>query len=137
MPRGWIPCDFARSLKISPLEHWFFPWGKFHEELRGTFVPHTNSFLLFVQQLFHLPREGVGKQTEPDASLCGVFDDYGVAPLQEVLQVCTCILAWQTTELVCLHHRNEASPELKVSGAHVDIGPNRHVGNNGGGVVTE
>ena len=110
---------------------------KFCEEHRGTFVPHTNSFLLFVQQLFHLPREGVGKQTEPDASLCGVFDDYGVAPLQEVLQVCTCILAWQTTELVCLHHRNEASPELKVSGAHVDIGPNRHVGNNGGGVVTE
>jgi hypothetical protein len=26
-----------------------------------------------------------------------------------VLQVCTCILTWQTTELVCLHHHYEAS----------------------------
>jgi hypothetical protein len=51
--------------------------------------------------------------------------------------VCTCILAWQTIELVCLYHRDEASPELKVSGARVDSGPNGHIGNSGGGVVVQ
>ena len=79
---------------------------KFHEEWRRTFVPRTGSFLLLIEPLFHLPCEGEGKQTEPDASYCDVFDDDGVAQLQEVLQVCTCVLAWQTTELVCLHHRD-------------------------------
>ena len=74
---------------------------------------------------------------EPDASWCNVFDEDGVAQLKEVLQVCTCILAGQTTKLVCLHHRNEASPELKVSSAHDDSRPNGHVSNSGGGVVAE
>ena len=73
---------------------------------------------------------------EPDASWCDVFDDDGVTKLQKVLQVCTCVLARQTTELVCLHHNNEASPKLKVSSARVDSGPNGHVGNSRDGVVT-
>ena len=50
--------------------------------------------------------------------------------------MCTCVLAWQTIELVCLHHHYEASSELKVSNARVDNGPNGHVGNSGCGVVT-
>jgi hypothetical protein len=54
-----------------------------------------------------------------------------------VLKMSTCILAWQTTELVCLHHRNEASLELKVFGAHVDSQPNGHIGNSGGRVVAQ
>jgi hypothetical protein len=45
---------------------------------------------------------------EPYASWCDVFDDDGVAQLQEVLQVCACVLAWQTIELVFLHHRDQA-----------------------------
>ena len=74
---------------------------------------------------------------KPDARWCDIFDDDGVAQLKEVLQVCTCVLARQTTELVCLHHRDLASPELKVSSAHVDSAPNGHIGNIGGGVVVE
>jgi len=74
---------------------------------------------------------------EPDASWCDVFDDDGVTKLQKVLQVCTCVLARQTTELVCLYHRDEANAQLKVSSARVDSGPNGHVGNSGGGVVVE
>ena len=73
----------------------------------------------------------------PDASWCDIFDDDGVAQLKEVLQVCTCVLACQAIELACLHHRNQASPELKVSGARVDSGPNGHMCNSGGGVVAE
>jgi hypothetical protein len=53
------------------------------------------------------------------------------------LKVCTCILTRQTTELVCLHHCDEARSELKISGAHVDSGPNGHISNSKGGVVAE
>ena len=41
---------------------------------------------------------------DPDACWCDVFYHDGVAQLKEVLQVCTCVLARQTTKLVCLHH---------------------------------
>ena len=61
---------------------------------------------------------------EPYASWCDVFDDDGVTQLQEVLHVCTCVLARQTIELVCLHHRDQAS-----TSSHVDSGSNEHVGN--------
>jgi hypothetical protein len=61
----------------------------------------------------------------------------GVAQLKEVLKVSVCVLTWQTTELVCLHHRDEASLELKVSNPCVDNGPNGHVGNSRGGVVAK
>jgi hypothetical protein len=44
--------------------------------------------------------------------------------------VSVCVLTWQTTELVFLHHRDEASLDLKVSSPSVDNGPNGHVGNN-------
>ena len=74
---------------------------------------------------------------EPDACWCDIFYDDCVAQLKEVLKVCTCVLTRQTIELVCLHHRYEASPELKVFGARVDSGPNGHIGNNRGGVVVE
>ena len=47
------------------------------------------------------------------------------------------VLAWQTMELVRLHHRDEASTELEVPIPNVDSGPNRHIGNIGGGVVTK
>ena len=110
---------------------------KFCEEHHGTFAPRVDSSLALVKPLFCLPRKGEGKQMEPGASWCDPFDDDGVAQLKEVLQVCTCVLTWQTIELVCLHHRYEASPELEVSGARVDSGPNGHIGNSGGGVVME
>ena len=74
---------------------------------------------------------------KPDALWCDVFYDDGVTQLEEVLEVRVCVLARQTTELVCLHHRDQASLELKVSSARVDSGPNGHIGNNGGGVVAE
>ena len=48
-----------------------------------------------------------------------------------------CVLTRQTMELVCLHHRDEASMELKVAIPNVNSGPNGHVGNSGGGVVME
>ena len=47
------------------------------------------------------------------------------------------VLAWQTMELVCLHHRDEAGAEVKVPLPNIDRGPNGHVGNSGGGVVAE
>jgi len=87
--------------------------------------------------LFHLSGEGKGKQTEPDAVLRVVLDDDGVTQLKEVLKVGVGILAWQATELACLHQRDEASVDLKASMPHIDSGPSRHVGNNGSGVITE
>ena len=103
MPQGWIRVKSAGNLKFSPSGHWFCPWGKLCKECYETFVPRTDGFLLFKEPLFHLPREGKGKQTEPDTSWCDVFDDDGVAQLQEVLQVCTCVLDRQTIEMVCLY----------------------------------
>ena len=47
------------------------------------------------------------------------------------------VLSWQTMELVCLHHRDEASMKLEVPSPNVNSGPNGHVGNNEGGVVAE
>ena len=54
-----------------------------------------------------------------------------------MLQVCTCVLARQTIELVYFHHHDQTSAKLKVSSSCVDSEPNEHVGNNEGGVVTE
>jgi hypothetical protein len=79
---------------------------KFREEHHETFVPRVDSFLVLVEPLFCLPHEGEGKQTEPDASWCDIFDDDYVAQLKEVLQVCTRILAWQAIELACLYHHD-------------------------------
>ena len=83
----------AGNLKNSPSGHWFCLWEKLHEERHGIFVPCLDSFLLLIKPLFCLPRKGEGKQTEPNASLCDVFDDDGVAQLQEVLQVRVRVLA--------------------------------------------
>ena len=47
------------------------------------------------------------------------------------------ILAWQTMELVCLHHHDEAGTELEVPIPNVNSRPNGHVGNSRGGVVAE
>jgi hypothetical protein len=62
-----------------------------------------------IKPLFCLPRKGEGKQVELDASWCDVFNDDSAAELKEVVKVSICVLTWQTTELVCLHHRDEAS----------------------------
>ena len=51
--------------------------------------------------------------------------------------MCVHVLIRQTRELVRLHHRDEASAELKVSITGVDSRPNAHVGNSGDGVVAE
>jgi hypothetical protein len=87
--------------------------------------------------LFCLPHEGEGKQTELDASWCDISNDDSVTQLKEVLKVSVCVLTWQTTKLVCLHHRDKASAQLKVSSPNVDSGPNRHIGNSGGRVVAK
>ena len=87
--------------------------------------------------MFRLSDEGKGKQTKPDVVLRNVLDDDCVAQLKEVLKVGVGILASQATELACLHHRDEASADLEASIPHIDSGPSRHVGNSGGGVVTE
>ena len=42
------------------------------------------------------------------------------------------VLAWQTMELVCLHHRDEAGTKLEFPIPNIDSGPNGHVGNSGG-----
>ena len=83
------------------------PWGKFHKERHGTFVPHVDSFLFLVEPLLWLPEEGEEKQAEPHALRCDILDDDGVAQLEEVLEMHVRILAWQSMELVCLHHRDE------------------------------
>ena len=49
------------------------------EERRGTFVPCVDGFLVLVEPLLRLPREGEGKQTEPDAYWCNVFYDNDAA----------------------------------------------------------
>jgi hypothetical protein len=74
---------------------------------------------------------------EPDARRCDVLHDNHVAQLKEVLEMRVRVLTRQTKELVCLHHRDEANAELKVSDVRVDSGPNGHIGNSGDGVVTE
>jgi len=84
-----------------------------------------------IKPLFHLSGKGKGKQTEPDAVLRDVLDDDGVAQLEDVLKVGVGILAWQATELACLHHRDEASVDLEASIPHIESGPSRHVGNSG------
>jgi hypothetical protein len=90
------------------------------EKRHGTFVPRVDNFPFLVQPLFHLPREGEGKQAEPDACRLNVLDNNSVTKLEEVLEMHVRILTWQTRELVCLHHRDEASAELKVPIARVD-----------------
>ena len=50
-----------------------------HEERHGTLVPCADSFLVLVEPLLCLPREGEGKQVEPDALRCDILDDDGVA----------------------------------------------------------
>ena len=107
------------------------------KECHGTFVPHLDSFLFLVEPLLHLPQEGEGKQAEPNALRCDVLDDHRVAQLEEVSEMHVCVLAWQTMELVRLHHRDKAGTELKVPITDVDSRPNRHVGNSGGGEVME
>ena len=74
---------------------------------------------------------------EPDALKCDVLDDDGVTHLEEVLEMRVRVLARQTMELVCLHHRDEAGIELEVPIPSVYSRPNGHVGNSRGGVVTE
>ena len=66
-----------------------------------------------------------------------VLDDDHVAELEEVLEMHVRVLTWQTRELVCLHHRDEASAELKVPIPSVASRPNGHVGNSGDRVVME
>jgi hypothetical protein len=49
-------------------------------------LDHDNYYVLVGMMsqwfpLFRLPREGEGKQMEPDASCFDVFDDYGVTQL--------------------------------------------------------
>ena len=73
--------------------------------------------------MFHLSGEGKGKQTELDAVQRDVLDYDGVAQLMGVLKVGVGILAWQATELACLHHRDEASVDLEASIPHIDSGP--------------
>jgi hypothetical protein len=77
------------NLKFPPHGTGFSHREKIHEECQGTFFPRVNNFLALVEPLFRLPRKGEGKQIEPDASWCDVFDDDGVTQLKEVLQVCT------------------------------------------------
>ena len=98
-------------------------------EWRGTFVPHLNNFLVLVEPLLHLSREGEEKQAEPDALRCDILDDDSVAQLEEVLEMCVRILTGQTTEWVCLHHHDETSPNLEVSVARVNSRANGHIGN--------
>jgi len=74
---------------MDSIEVWNFPpqgisfahGEKLHEERHGKFVPCTDSFFLLIEPLFCLPRKGEGKQTEPYASWCDVFDDDGVTQL--------------------------------------------------------
>jgi len=79
--RGWIPLKSAGNLKFPPQGIGFSHGEKLREEHHGTLVRHTDSFLLFVEPLFRLSHEGEGKQTEPDAGWCNIFDDDGVALL--------------------------------------------------------
>ena len=113
----------------SPLGIGFAHGEELGEERRGTFGPCVDNFLFLVEPLFRFSCKGKGKQTELYACKCNVFDDYGVIELEEVLEMCVCVVAWQTMELVCLHHHDEASAELKVSIPSVDSRPSGHVGN--------
>ena len=71
------------------------------DECHGTFVLHFDSFLFLVEPLFCPPREGEGKQAEPDALKCDILGDDSVAQLKEVLEMHVCVLARQTSSLVC------------------------------------
>ena len=69
---------------------------------------------------------------KPNALRCDVLDDNRVAQLEEVLEMCVRVLAWQTMELVRLHHHDEAGMKLEVLIPNVNRGTNGHVGNNRG-----
>ena len=99
---------------LSPQGIGFAHGEELGEEHRGTFVPCLGSFLVLVEPLLRLPREGEGKQVKPDTLRCDIPDDDGVAQLKEVLEIRVRVLTRQTMELVCLHHRDEASAELEV-----------------------
>jgi hypothetical protein len=71
--------DVCWKFEIFPLRALVLPMGKIHGECHGTFVPCVDHFLALIEPLFHLYQEGEGKQTEPCASWCDVFDDDGVA----------------------------------------------------------
>ena len=63
------------------------------EERCGIFVPHFDSFLVLVEPLFCFPREGEGKQAEPDTCRLDVLDDNSVAELEEMLEMRVRVLA--------------------------------------------
>jgi hypothetical protein len=48
---------------------------EFSEERHGTFVPLVDGFPVLVEPLFRPPREGEGKQVEPDAYRLNILDD--------------------------------------------------------------
>jgi hypothetical protein len=71
---------------------------EFSKEHRRTFAPCVDNFLVFEEPLFCLPHEGEGKLTEFDGIWRDIFDDDGVAKLEEVLQMHICVLACQSIE---------------------------------------
>ena len=86
---------------LSPQGIGFAHGEELDEERRGTFVPCLDSFLFLVEPLLRFPREGEGKQAEPDALKCDILDDNCVTQFEEVLEMRVHVLAWQTMELVC------------------------------------
>jgi hypothetical protein len=114
---------FCWKLEIHPLRALVLPMGKIWRGLLWTFIPCVDSFPVLVESLFHPLCEGEGKQVEPDARRLNVLNDDSVAEPEEVLEMHVRILTWQTRELVCLYHRDEAGAELEVSIAMLIAGP--------------
>ena len=68
------------------------------------------------------------ENTEPDDVGGDVFDDDRVTELQEVLEMSIYVLVWQATERACMHHGDQASPELEILASSVNSRLGGHVG---------
>jgi hypothetical protein len=67
-------------MEIVPLRALVLPMEKNFVRNAAEHLSHVSTApFALVKPLFHLPREGEGKQMEPDTSWCDVFDDDGVA----------------------------------------------------------
>ena len=74
----------------------------------GTLVPRADGFLVMIKPLFCLPQEGDRKQAEPDGVSRNVPYGYGLAKLQNVLEMGDGILIRLAAQWASLHHVYEA-----------------------------
>ena len=117
------------KLVILPCRSFVFAqWEEFGVERHGTLVPRADGFLVLIKPLFRLPQEGERKQAEPDGVSRSAPYGYGLAQLQEILEMGIGVLILLATEWARLHHVYEAGLQLKFHIPNINIGSSYHIG---------